>query len=278
MKILFYGHKGWIGQLVTSYWKKIQPDDNLFFSDVRINPSNYNNLEKEFVEIKPDRIFSSIGRTFGIENGKFINNIDYLENRLHDNLNDNLYAPIILAQLSKKYNVHMTYIGTGCIFSRDTNIDKYEYTEDDIPDFFGSSYSIVKGYTEQLIKHFDNVLNLRIRMPIIKEHCNRNFVTKIMLYEKIYSMSNSMTYLPDLIPIMINMSKKEKTGTFNFTNKGSINHKEILDKFNHTNYKLIEEQDLPTKSKRSNNILSTKKLENEFELRNISECIDEMLI
>jgi len=110
-----------------------------------------------------------------------------------------LYAPIILAQLSKKYNVHMTYIGTGCIFSRDTNIDKYEYTEDDIPDFFGSGYSTVKGYTEQLIKHFDNVLNLRIRMPIIKEHCNRNFVTKIMSYEKIYSMYNSMSYLPDLI-------------------------------------------------------------------------------
>jgi hypothetical protein len=39
--------------------------------------------------------------------------------------------------------------------------------------------SIVKGYTDELMKLFeDNVLNLRIRMPIISKHEPRNFITK----------------------------------------------------------------------------------------------------
>ena len=272
MRILFYGHKGWIGQLVIQYWRKLYQEDELFFSNVKILPSNYNELESEFKNVNPDRIFSSVGRTFG--NG--INNIDYLEDKLQENINDNLYAPIVLAQLSKKLSVHMSYIGTGCIFSRDTRVDKYEYTEEDVPDFFGSAYSTVKGYTDQLIKHFDNVLNFRIRMPIVDEDNSRNFITKIMSYEKINSMPNSMTYLPDLIPVMIQMARMEKTGTYHMTNKGCIDHKEILDTLNHTNYLLIEQSELPTKSKRSNNILSTTKLESEIDLRHISDCIKDV--
>lgn len=269
MKILFYGHKGWIGQLIIQTWKILHPQDELHFSNVRINPQNFTQLEEEFKYINPDRVFCSLGRTFG----GGVNNIDYLEDKLQENINDNLYAPIVLAQLSKKFSVHMSYIGTGCIFSRDTRVDKYEYTEEDVPDFFGSAYSIVKGYTDQLIKHFDNVLNFRIRMPIVDENNSRNFVTKIMSYQKINSMPNSMTYLPELIPVMIQMSHMEKTGTYHITNKGYITHKEILDIMGHTDYTLIEEGELPTKSKRSNNILSTAKLEREFDLRHIKECI-----
>ena len=42
-------------------------------------------------------------------------------------------------------------------------------------------------------------------MPITAEDNPRNFITKITNYEKICSMSNSMSVLPDLLPLVIEM-------------------------------------------------------------------------
>ena len=67
-----------------------------------------------------------------------------------------------------------------------------------------------------------SVLNIRIRMPIVNYDNPRNFITKITKYEKICSIQNSMTYLPDLLPIALDMSKNKTTGTINLTTK---NHK-----------------------------------------------------
>jgi 3,5-epimerase/4-reductase len=285
MLVLFYGGKGWIGQLIYNEWNKLFPQDELHISDLKINPASLEQIENEIQNLKPDRIICTLGRTYGFDecSGKFINNIDYLENHLKENINDNLYSPMLLAILCNKLKVHLTYLGTGCIFSEDTRTQKDEYTESSVPDFFGSGYSIVKGYTDQLIRHFDNVANIRIRMPIVPENNSRNFITKILGYSKICSMPNSMTYLPDMIPIFIDISRQSKTGTYHLTNKGYIDHQEILEiyKSTHPNhsYELVDEIELNglLKSKRSNNILSTTKLENDYQIRHIRECIVEAL-
>lgn len=286
MKILFYGGKGWIGKQLISEFKRLNHE--VIISELHIFPITIDDIEKEIESISPDRIFCCLGRTTGYDEQtqKYINNIDYLENHLKENINDNLYGPIMLSIMAKKYNKHLSYIGTGCIFSEDTNNKNvYKYTEEDVPDFFGSGYSIVKGYTEQILKHYSNVLNIRIRMPIIKENDPKNFITKIFSYPKILSMQNSMTYLPDMIPIIVNMCLNGITGPVNCVNKGSISHKEIFDMYteitgNEHAYEIINEHDLNgiIKSKRSNNILSTDKLEEQFKynLRDIKDCIKEI--
>lgn len=53
-----------------------------------------------------------IGRT----SGPGCNSIDYLEDKLKENINDNLYSPLILSLLCDYYKIHLTYLGTGCIF------------------------------------------------------------------------------------------------------------------------------------------------------------------
>ena len=64
----------------------------------------------------------------------------------------------------------------------------------------------------------DSCLNLRIRMPIIDKLEPRNFITKIITYEYVCSIPNSMTVLDDLLPYAIEMSKNNITGTVNLTN------------------------------------------------------------
>jgi len=286
MRVLLYGSRGWIGGMILSKWSSLYPEDTVYCSNTRLNFNNINEIKKDL--INTDRVFISIGRTYGYDdNGVLINNIDYLEKHLDENLNDNLSMPLLMAMLCKERNIHLSYIGTGCIFSRNTRNNDYEYKETDVPDFFGSSYSVVKGVTDNFMKQFDNVLNFRIRMPIINSHHSRNFITKLLNYDKICNYPNSMTYLPDIIPIMIKMCRNSSKGTYNTVNKGVISHKEILDMYNEMytdhvhDYKLIEEDKLNTllKSKRSNNVLVSDKLDklNECQLRDIKVCVREAI-
>jgi len=267
MKILFFGSRGWIGKQFCEYLTQ----NNINYIETDIRADNEKDVEKEIITLNPTHIISFIGRT----NGENYNTIDYLEQpgKLVDNIRDNLYAPLILSILCKKYNIHYTYMGTGCIFeyNKDNNLAKdvsEDIDEEKSPNFYGSSYSIVKGYTDRLQHMFsENTLNLRIRMPIVNYDHDRNFITKITKYDYICSNPNSMTVLDDMYPVILDMIKNNITGTFNMCNKGVITHNEILElyreyvdsSFTWKNFS-IEEQNKILLSKRSNIELSSKKL------------------
>ena len=115
--VLLYGGNGWIGSKVY---------DLLVSMGIKVKKSecradDYESIEKEINSFSPSHIMSFIGRTHGVYNGETISTIDYLEKpgKLVENVRDNLYAPIILASICKKYNKHFTYLGTGCIFDYD---------------------------------------------------------------------------------------------------------------------------------------------------------------
>lgn len=266
MKVLLFGGNGWIGSQFLSYMSEKAVDVIV----AKSRADNYEDVAAEVCDIQPSHIVSFIGRT----HGGGINTIDYLEQpgKLVENIRDNLYSPLILATICKKNGVHLTYLGTGCIFSSDDPTSE-SFGDDAPPNFFGSSYSIVKGYTDRLMHHMydDSVLNLRIRMPITAEEHPRNFITKIAQYEKICSIPNSMTVLDDMYPVILNMLENQKTGTYNMVNNGLIDHNEILEMYKEIvdpektwqNFTL-DEQDQLLQSKRSNNQLSTSKLYTEY--------------
>jgi dTDP-4-dehydrorhamnose reductase len=282
MHVLIYGSNGWIGSQIID----IMIEKNIIFTKGQSRCDNILDLTNEINSVNPTHVICTIGRTHG--NG--VNTIDSLEEKdmLITNITDNLYGPLCIAHVCKSKNIHMTYIGTGCIFNKDLETHSYQYTEDDVPDFFGSSYSVVKGITDRLMKNMfnDTVLNVRIRMPIVDDlKCKRNFVTKILSYPNICSIPNSMTYLPELIPIMIDMMIKKNVGTINLVNPGIISHNEILELYKlyvddtktWTNIS-IADQNKMLKSERSNNWLSTKKLESMYVVRNINDVFKEIFL
>lgn len=288
MKVLVYGSKGWIGSQVIDHLCKL--GISVIHGMSRVD--NDKDLENEIVNINPTHIMSFIGRTSGKIGDKVYNTIDYLEQegKLVENVRDNLFSPILLAILCQKYNVHLTYLGTGCIFEYDSKhlygIEENGFNEDDLPNFFGSSYSIVKGFTDRLMHQFDDtVLNLRIRMPITSDDNSRNFVMKITKYSKICSIPNSMTVLDELVPIMVDMMQKNLTGTFNLVNPGLISHNEILEMYKEIidpsftwNNFTIEEQGKILCAKRSNNYLDTTKLVKYYpDVKNIKVSVRNIL-
>ena len=287
--VLVFGSNGWIGSKVI----KLLEELNITVIPSKCRANDLIAVENEINSISTvTHIMSFIGRTHGIFDGKVIPTIDYLEKpgKLVENINDNLFSPITLAELCKKRSIHFTYLGTGCIFDYD---DKHligdetsGFTESDLPNFFGSSYSIVKGYTDRLMHQLydETALNVRIRMPITDEINSRNFITKITNYEKVCSIPNSMTVLNELLPVMINMALQQKVGTINLTNPGTITHNEILEMykdivdptFTWSNF-TIEEQNQILASKRSNNFLNTEQLEN-YNVMPIKESVKNILL
>jgi len=288
MKVLVYGSRGWIGKQFINLLKQ----NKVNFIEGRERVDNISELNREIDNVKPTHIISFIGRTHGIYNGKEYSTIDYLEQKgcVKYNVRDNLFSPLILVKLCKDKNIHYTYLGTGCIFKYDNNHPSEKeidgFNEMSKPNFFGSSYSIVKGYTDQLMNLYkEDVLNLRIRMPITAEDNPRNFITKITNYEKICSMSNSMSVLPDLLPLVIEMMESKQTGTINLTNPGLISHNEILEmyrKYVNPNFVWqnfsINEQNKILDSERSNNYLDTTKLKELFpNVKNIKNSVKNVL-
>jgi len=289
---LIFGANGWIGNQVIDYLSK---EGIPFIKATSRADDSYSIINELNVNPQITHIMSFIGRTHGVYEGNKITTIDYLEKpgKLVENVRDNLYSPLTLALLCKERGLHFTYLGTGCIFEYDEEHpfgqEVNGFTEQSKPNFFGSGYSVVKGFTDQIMKNSmfeDCVLNLRIRMPITDEVNERNFITKITTYQKVCSIPNSMTVLNDMIPILVKLAQSKICGPINLTNPGLISHNEILEMYKEIvdpdfiwNNFTIEEQDQILSSKRSNNYLETKLLESLVpDLKNIKQSVKDILL
>ena len=288
MRVLIFGDRGWIGGMVCKYLEK----ENIEFVKASCRANDKKLVEEELLKVKPTHVMSFIGRTHGVIGEKEYTTIDYLEQKgkILENVRDNFFSPVVLSLLCKKHDIHFSYLGTGCIFEFDEEHPFGEevngFNEQSLPNFFGSSYSTVKGYTDELMHLFEeSTLNLRIRMPITDEVNKRNFITKITTYEKVCSVPNSMTVLDELIPILVDMACNKVTGTVNLTNPGLISHNEMLEMykeivdpdFTWNNFSLEEQAEILAGG-RSNNFLDTSKLESLYpEVRNIKDAVRETM-
>ena len=267
MRCLIYGANGWIGKHVCRLLEKRK----ISWTAGTARCDDIAGVRTELVG--DGRNYTHVICLIGRTHGPGYSTIDYLEQpgKLVENVRDNLFSPVMLALLCREYGIHLTYMGTGCIFDGMLGAGDAGFSEGDKPNFFGSSYSIVKGFTDQIMGYLGDgsVLNVRIRMPITDEYgASRNFITKITRYAKICSMDNSMTVLDDLLPVMLDMLEAGKTGTINLVNPGIINHNRILElyreivdpDFTWINMTLDDQRGVLACG-RSNNKLDTRELE-----------------
>jgi UDP-glucose 4,6-dehydratase len=268
-KVLVWGSRGWIGEqfvpiLINDGWKVIEAVSRA---------DNREDVIREVEEVNPTHIVSLIGRT----HGEGFSTIDYLEQpgKMRENLNDNLYAPIVLAGVAKSKGIHMLYMGTGCIFEYDDEHNtQLGFTEESNPNFFGSAYSTAKGFTDRIMteEFGDTVLNVRIRMPISGEPGSRNFISKILSYKRICSIPNSMTVMEDILPRLAKCMEMKIRGPLNATNPGVIDHRTILNWYRDYQdpshkWEEISNTELVSscvKAGRSNNFLDTTRIESLF--------------
>ncbi|KAG7988355.1 hypothetical protein I3843_03G183800 [Carya illinoinensis] len=274
LKFLIYGRTGWIGGLLG----KICEKQGIPFQYGRGRLEERSQLLADIQTVKPTHVFNAAGVT-----GR--PNVDWCETNKPETIRTNVAGTLTLADVCREHGLLMMNYATGCIFEYDAAHplgSGIGFKEEDKPNFTGSFYSKAKAMVEELMQEYDNVCTLRVRMPISSDLSNpRNFITKISCYNKVVDIPNSVTILDELLPISIEMAKRNCRGIWNFTNPGVVSHNEVLEmyknyidpKFNWVNFTL-EEQAKVIVAPRSNNEMDASKLKNEFpELLPIKESL-----
>jgi dTDP-4-dehydrorhamnose reductase len=259
-KVLIYGGKtGWIGGKMAVLLQ--EKGVEFVLADARCE--NRADVAAELDDVKPSHVFMAAGIT-----GR--PNIDWCEDHMPDTIRTNVIGTLNLADLCNERGIHCTVYATGCVFKYD---DAHPlgsgvgFTEDDVPNFDESFYSKTKGFMEPMLRCYPTCLILRVRMPISDDLSHRNFITKIVKYERVVNIPNSMTVLTEMLPASLAMAEKGLVGVYNFCNPGVISHNECLDlytKYIDPTYKYmnfsLEEQSKILKAGRSNNELDSTKL------------------
>ncbi|KAF5734460.1 bifunctional dTDP-4-dehydrorhamnose 3 5-epimerase/dTDP-4-dehydrorhamnose reductase [Tripterygium wilfordii] len=264
LKFLIYGRTGWIGGLLG----KLCDSQGIEYAYGSGRLEDRSSLEADIAGVNPSHVFNAAGVT-----GR--PNVDWCESHKVETIRTNVVGTLTLADVCREKGLVLINYATGCIFEYDAGHplgSGVGFKEEDTPNFTGSFYSKTKAMVEELLKNYENVCTLRVRMPISSDLSNpRNFITKITRYEKVVDIPNSMTILDELLPISIEMAKRNLTGIWNFTNPGVVSHNEILEmyrdyidpNFTWKNFNL-EEQAKVIVAPRSNNELDSSKLNQEF--------------
>ncbi|XP_057550819.1 trifunctional UDP-glucose 4,6-dehydratase/UDP-4-keto-6-deoxy-D-glucose 3,5-epimerase/UDP-4-keto-L-rhamnose-reductase RHM1-like [Amaranthus tricolor] len=273
-KFLIYGRTGWIGGLLGQLCEK----QGIAFEYGKGRLEDRVSLIADIQNVKPTHVFNAAGVT-----GR--PNVDWCESHKAETIRANVAGTLSLADVCKEHGLLMMNFATGCIFEYDNAHplgSGIGFKEEDKPNFTGSFYSKTKAMVEELLKDYDNVCTLRVRMPISSDLNNpRNFITKISRYNKVVNIPNSMTVLDELLPISIEMAKRNLRGIWNFTNPGVVSHNEILEMYKNymdpdfkwANFTL-EEQAKVIVAPRSNNEMDATKLKTEFpELLHIKDSL-----
>lgn len=199
-KILVFGNTGFLGSLIV---KKLEAQ-NLEVLKNKWTILNFDAIDSMVKDIKPDYIINAAGIT-----GK--PNVDWCEDHLEETYAVNVLGATNIANIA--YNngeIPVIHIGSGCVYDGPKNNEDFTegYTEKDKPNFFGSTYSRSKIAAEACLKEFPNVLQLRIRIPILGYHHPKNLITKLLNYPAMINKYNSFTVVEDFTAAIINLLSK----------------------------------------------------------------------
>jgi len=257
---LLFGKNGWIGgkliELLTAQGKTFHLAESRTY--------NRESVVAEIEKYKPTHVLNAAGVT-----GR--PNVDWCEDHKAETIRSNVIGCLNVADICAEKGIHHLLYATGCIFEYDAahTIGGAGFLETDAPNFHKSYYSHTKAMVEDMLSVFPTTCTLRVRMPISDDLSPRNFVTKIVKYDRVVDVPNSMTVLTELLPVSLIMAERRLTGIYNFCNPGAISHNEVLalykkyvdPSYSWTNFTLDEQAQI-LKAGRSNNTLDHAKLTN----------------
>lgn len=257
--LIFGASTGWVGKQLADLLQK--QNHTAIAATSRLE--NRESIIKEVEQYKPNFIINAAGIT-----GR--PNVDWCETHKDETMRANLWGPLNVASIAHQYGIHFTNISTGCIYTYDAAHPMYSgkgFTEDDTPNFTGSFYSKCKVRLEEFITEYPQVLHLRLRMPVADTLTERAFIGKIIKYKKLINIPNSMAIIDDILPAIITLTVRKKTGIYNLVNPGTISHDEIMQLYKqyidpHHTYEIASEEEVnkALKVPRSNCELDTTKL------------------
>eukprot|EP00163_Fabomonas_tropica_P004474 TRINITY_DN13949_c0_g1_i2.p1 TRINITY_DN13949_c0_g1~~TRINITY_DN13949_c0_g1_i2.p1 ORF type:complete len:826 (+),score=231.88 TRINITY_DN13949_c0_g1_i2:126-2603(+) len=159
-------------------------------------------------------------------------NIDWCEDHPQETLRANVLGMLTVVDCAAQNGIGVTLFGSGSLYKAD---DKHPvgsghgFKEVEEPNNLGKVYLRLRAQLEDMLKLYDNVLNLRVIYPISSDIHERSVVSKLLKYDKVASTATNWSVLDSLFPIAVDMAERDITGTFNFVNPGTMTHNEVLE-------------------------------------------------
>ncbi|MEO5927573.1 MAG: sugar nucleotide-binding protein [Patescibacteria group bacterium] len=180
-------------------------------------------VREAFEMHKPDAVINTAGKT-----GK--PNVDWCEDNKVPTFRSNVIGALTLAEVCAEERIHLTHLGSGCIFYGPSP-DPKGWLESDFanPTAF---YSRTKYSADLVLSELPDVAIARLRMPIDGVPGGRNLITKLANYPKIIDVENSVSVIEDLIQAILKLSEKRAQGVFHVVNEGTMKHRELIALYN----------------------------------------------
>ncbi len=252
-KVLLLGSTGFIGSFLKEGLKKA----GLSVAGPRVEVRDLSAIQKAIEAEKPDVVINATGKT-GTPN------VDWCETHAEETMSVNVGGSINVATAAAEKNLYAVQLASGCIYE---GAPEGGYTEEDEPNYFGSVYSRSRLLSEKALKEFKNVLQLRIRIPILGRSHPKNLIDKLKKYPSMINRPNSCTVIEDFVPAAIEMIKRRLTGVYNMTNVGAMDHLGIMGLYQKivdpafVPHRMPEAEEKKLCERRSNCVLSVEKRE-----------------
>jgi dTDP-4-dehydrorhamnose reductase len=224
--IYLLGGSGYVGQA----YQALLARKGIPFRNLRRGDVDYTNVEVLRDALRRDRpefLINAAGYT-----GK--PNVDACELHKQECLFGNAVLPGIVAEACADAGVPWGHVSSGCIFSG-ARADGTGFRETDTPNFtfrtnHCSFYSGTKALGEEVLAGKPSIYLWRLRIPFNHIDNPRNYLTKLMRYQRLLEAANSISQLEEFCAATFACwEKRVPFGTYNVTNPGHVTTHEVVE-------------------------------------------------
>jgi dTDP-4-dehydrorhamnose reductase len=263
--ILLLGGNGYVGSAI----QKNLTGRGLPFTVASRASSDYSSLPvlvKMLRELRPEFLINAAGYT-----GK--PNVDACEIHRTECLDGNAVLPGVIREACEQTDTPWGHVSSGCIFTG-AKADGSGFTESDAPNFSFrqnncSFYSGCKALGEEVLSGAENCFIWRLRIPFNNINSARNYISKMMRYDRLLMATNSLSQLDEFADACVaSWTQRVPFGTYNLTNPGSVTTRDVVrliqkHGLSNRDFQFFESDDqfmkLAAKTPRSNCVLDSTK-------------------
>lgn len=282
--IWLLGGNGYVGKAYAEFFSSRDIDYvNISRSD--LDYSNPTMLSDALRTERPSFVINCAGYT-----GK--PNVDACELHKTECLNGNAILPGVLKNVFEEAGVPWGHVSSGCIFTGRRS-DGAGFTEEDEANFSFrtnncSFYSGTKALGEEILKDAKDCYIWRLRIPFNEVDSSRNYLSKVMRYNRLLAAENSLSQLDEFVRATWECwEKRVPFGIYNVTNPGSVTTQEVVELIKKSGvsdkeFSFFDNEDefmhIAAKTPRSNCVLDTTKLQNTgIQMTEVHEAVETAL-
>ena len=263
--LILLGGSGYVGQALQA-GLAVRGMDFRSLTRAQVDYTDAALLKKYLRSCRPQFVFNAAGYT-----GQ--PNVDACEQHRADCLAGNSVLPGTVRAVCEDLKIPWGHVSSGCIFTG-TLDDGTGFSESDNPNFTFrqnncSFYSGCKALGEEVLEGAERCWIWRLRIPFNHVDSQRNYISKMVNYDRLLDATNSLSHLNEFANACIDCAVREcDYGIWNLTNPGSVRTRQVIELIrrhglSNKSFEFFESEDeflrIAAKTPRSNCVLDSSK-------------------